>query len=228
VEPREVYRLMVERLLLPGLLAAVFAVNACGGDEQQISKPQPLPEEERALRTGEYRSEEFEPSLSFRVGEGWSTDPPEAADILRITRGETGGMGFANIREVYEPTVMGTPNVVEAPEDIVGWFRRHPYLETTEPEPVTVGGVKGVRFDVVTEDLPEGYRGVCGTGCVDIARFSDGSILSHPEGSKSRLIFLEDVEGEAVTVGFGSPAAKFDEHAPEAQEVIDTVEWGGS
>ncbi len=33
-------------------------------------EPRPLPEERRALRPGEYRSEEFEPSLSFRVGEG--------------------------------------------------------------------------------------------------------------------------------------------------------------
>lgn len=223
------YRLMSRHVLLPWLLVAVlaFAASACGGKEQQISRPQPLPEEGQALRTGEYRSEEFEPSLSFRVGEGWATDPPEASDILRLTRGEMGGLGFANIREVYEPSETGTPNVVEAPEDMVGWFRRHPYLETTEPEPVTVGGVKGVRFDVVGEDVPEGYRGVCGTGCVDIARFSDGSRLFHPEGARERLIFL-DVEGETVTMGFGSPASEFDEHAPEAQKVIDTVQWRGS
>lgn len=220
------YRLMVKHVLLPGLLVAVFAVSACG-DGQQISRPQPLPEERQALRTGEYRSEEFEPSLSFRVGEGWATDPPEASDILRITRGEMGGLGFANIREVYEPSETGTPNVVEAPEDIVGWFRRHPYLETTEPEPVTVGGAEGVRFDVVGEDVPEGYRGVCGTDCVDIARFSDGSRLFHFERSKARLIFL-DVDGETVTMGFGSSAGEFDEYAPEAQKVIDTVQWRGS
>jgi hypothetical protein len=224
------YRLMMKHVLLMWLLVAslVFAMSACGGNEQPISKPQPLPEERQALRTGVYRSEEFEPSLSFRVGEGWTTDPPEASDVLRITWGETGGLGFANVQEVYEPTSTGTPSVVEAPEDMVGWFRQHPYLQTSEPEPVTVGGAKGVRFDVVGEDLPEGYRGVCGTDCMDLARFSDGSRLFHPKGTKVRLIVLEDMKGETVTMGFGSPAAEFDEHAPEAQEVIDTVEWRGS
>jgi hypothetical protein len=31
-----------------------------------------------------------------------------------------------------------------------------------------------------------------------------------------------------VLMGFISPASKFDEHAPEAQKVIDTVEWTDS
>jgi hypothetical protein len=39
---------------------------------------------------------------------------------------------------------------------------------------------------------------------------------------------LEDVEGETVITGFVSPAAEFDEHAPEARKVIDTVQWRGS
>jgi hypothetical protein len=68
----------------------VLAVSACGGDEQQQgSKTRPLPEVvEQALRPGEYRSEEFEPSLSFRIGEGWATYTPVTPEVLRITRGE--------------------------------------------------------------------------------------------------------------------------------------------
>ncbi len=68
-------------------------------------------------------------------------------------------MGFTNIREVYEPASSGEPVLADPPEDIVGWFLRHPYLDTTEPKTATVGGVEGVRFDAVVEDLPEGYRG---------------------------------------------------------------------
>ena len=63
------------RLAIPlWLLVAslVLAVGACAGDvqRQEEPKPRPLPEERQALRPGEYFSEEFEPSLSFRVGEG--------------------------------------------------------------------------------------------------------------------------------------------------------------
>ena len=43
-----------------------------------------------------------------------------------------------------------------------------------------------------------------------------------------RLIVLEDVKGETVTIGFVSRATEFDEFAPEAQKVIDTVKWRGS
>jgi hypothetical protein len=62
-------RLFVGHVLSLGLLVVlvVLALSACGGEKQQVSKPQPLPEEEQQMRTGVYRSEEFKPSLTFRV-----------------------------------------------------------------------------------------------------------------------------------------------------------------
>ena len=205
----------------------VLALSACGGNER-FSKPQPLPEEEQQLRTGVYRSEEFKPSLTFRVGEGWSTLPPEAIDTLFIVQGETRRIGFVGAYEVYKPTKTGALNVVEEPKDMVGWFQQHPYLQTSKPEPVTVGGVKGVQLDVVVEDLPEDHFGVCGSDCVDLfANLSTVSALPvfQVEGDKMRLIVLE---GNGVTITYTSPATEFEEFAPEAQKVIDTVEWTGS
>jgi hypothetical protein len=220
---------MVRQALRMGLVAlAVLTLSACGGEKQQF-KPQLLPEDQQELRPAVYRSEEFEPSLSFRVGAGWSTSPPEASDALFIVHGETTGIGFVNAQEVFKPTSTGTPNVVEAPEDMVGWFKRHPYLQTDKPESVTVGGVKGERFDVVVDNnLPEDYYSVCGSDCVGLFRLSTGFPVSLIEGDKVRLFVLEDLKGEAVTIGFVSPATEFDEFAPTAQKVIDTVEWGGS
>jgi hypothetical protein len=45
-------------------------IAACGKLEEP--KPRPLPETRQALSPGTYRSEEFEPSLSFRIGQGWT------------------------------------------------------------------------------------------------------------------------------------------------------------
>jgi hypothetical protein len=226
-------RLLVGRVLSLGLLVVlvVFALGACGGEEKK-AKARPLPEDPKALRPGTYRSEEFKPSLSFHVGKGWSSAPLEASDVLVIAQGETKVIGFVKAQEVYKPTRTGTPNVVDAPEDMVGWFQQHPYLQTDKPEPVTVGGVKGMQFDVVVEDLPEDYSVVC-PGCgvgsgVGIFRLSTGFPVAYGEADKSRLIVLEDVKGETVTLGFSSPATEFDEFAPEAQKVIDTVKWTGS
>jgi hypothetical protein len=221
---------LVRQALGLGLLMAlvVLALSACGGN-QQASKPRPLPEDEKALRPGVYRSEEFKPSLSFRVGEGWKYVPLEASDELHIARAdETGGLGFAITHEVYKPTRTGTPNVVEAPKDLVGWFQHHPYLQTSKPEPSTVGGVKGVQFDVLVENLPDDYHGRCGLNCVDIARLSSGSETLLGAGYKLHLIVLEDVKGATVSLGFSSPTSDFDEFAPKAQTVVDSVKWTSS
>ena len=110
---------------------------------------------------------------------------------------------------------------------------QHPYLQTSKPEPVRVGRVKGVQFEVVVGDLPQNYIGTCTSivgnpNCVNLFRLSTGGTILLIEGDKAGGIVLEDVGGETVAIGFYSPASKFDEHAPEAQKVIDSVEWGGS
>jgi hypothetical protein len=116
---------------------------------------------------------------------------------------------------------------------MVGWLQQHPYLQTSNPEPVRVGGVKGVQFNVVVGDRPQNYIPTCTSiignpNCVDLFRLSTGGTILLLEGEKVGGIVLEDVGGETVTMGFFSPASEFDEFAPEAQKVIDTVEWGGS
>ena len=228
-------RLVVSRVLSLGLLVVVvvLALSACGGDEKK-AKARPLPEKPKALRPGTYRSEEFKPSLSFHVGKGWSSTPlEEASDFLEIARGQTAGLNFTNVQEVYKPTKTGSANVVDAPKDMVGWLQQHPYLQTSKPEPVTVGGVKGLQFDVVVGDLPKGYNPTCSSivgqpNCVDLVRLSTGEPIFLAEGEKVRVIVLEDLEGETVTIGFFSPPSEFEEFAPEAQKVIDTVKWSGS
>jgi hypothetical protein len=218
-------------VMLAALVVVVLA--ACGGTEKE-AKPRPLPEDDKPLQPGEYRSEEFEPSLSFRVGDGWTNVPPESSEFLAIQRGVMGGVYFFRFKEVYEPARMGMPNVEEAPKDPKGWVawgRHHPYLRTSEPEQVEVGGVEGERIDVVVGDLPEDYRGRCGTDCVDIGRVEGVPPLKNdvfaPEDDKARVTFL-DVEGETVTISISSPAIVFDDFVPEAQKVLDSVEWRGS
>jgi hypothetical protein len=232
VNPR---RRTLRRTLGLGVLAmlVVLVPSACGGSEKD-AKARPLPEKQQTLSPGLYRSEEFEPPLSFRVGNGWTNVPPESSEYLTLQRGVMGGVSFLRIKEVYEPARMGMPNVVEVskdPKDWVAWVRHHPYLRTSELEQVEVGGVEGKRIDVVVGDLPEGYRGRCETDCVDIGRVEGVPPLKNDvliqEGDKGRVTFL-DVEGETVIVSIYSRAIVLDDFVPEAQKVIDTVKWGGS
>jgi hypothetical protein len=118
---------------------------------------------------------------------------------------------------------------VEAPEDLVGWLQDHPDLKTGEPEPITVGGVEGEQIDVLVEDLPEDVYGECGVECVDIAPLSGGEQgVYFREVNKRRVIVLDDVKGDTVTIDFAAPVDLFDEFAPEALKVVDSVKWEGS
>jgi hypothetical protein len=218
------------RALGLGLLATllVLALSACGGggSAQEEAKARPLPEDPKALRPGEYRSTEFKPTFSFRVGKGWRTSSefPQVSDKLAITRGEYDPpqtLIFRDLQEVFKYTKNGTtPEVVKAPKDMVGWFQHHPYLKTEKSESATVGGVKGVQVDyIVSEDAP--YEEI------NLFRYTDGSDGSAGKGFKYRAIILEDVEGKTVTIGIGSLGIEFDDFLPEAQEVLDTVKWRG-
>ncbi len=196
------------------------------GKTQQEAKARSLPGQRKALRPGEYRTKEFKPSLSFKVGKGWTFAPPQMPDFLQIEQEGKRSLRFTSPQEVYKP---GTYDVVEAPKDLVGWYQHHPYLKTDQPEPVTVGGVKGKQFDVVVaEDLPKDYSGMCGTQCVDTYMLSDGLLADVVEAEKRRVIVLEDVKGATATIEFASSPTDFDDFLPEAQKVVDSVKWSGS
>ena len=239
-EEQPVYRAMLRRALRVGLVVALvaWACSACGGaGGQEQAKAQPLPEKRQDLHPGEYHSEEFKPSLTFRLGKEWANDPPEVSEELGLTwrwKG-TANLYFFNFQKVFEPTKSGSEDEVDAPKDMVSWFQHHPYLHASKPKPVTVGGVKGEQFDVIP-DVPDRYTGACSfepdtvPGCLDISRLTSGTgLVVFAEGYKERIIVLEDVKGETVTIDFGTPPGKkFYEFTAETQKVLDTVKWTGS
>jgi hypothetical protein len=229
----------VKRALGLGLLAmlVVLVASACGKVEKE-AEVRHLPDEAKALQPGQYRTEEFEPSFSFRIGKGWKNGTPVAFDVMLLTGGRTDRLGAVNVQRVYEPSKSGSPIVSSTPKDLVGWLEHHPYLKTSDPEPVSVGGVEGQQLDVaVAKDLPEDYHsGVCSPiaepeECVDLFWLSTHghSPIFVLESDKLRLIVLQnELSGQTVALGYVSQSTNFDEFAPEAQKVIDTIEWGDS
>ena len=229
------YRPALMRLALCGgaLMIVMLALMGCSSaSSQKEAKVRPLPEAGQTLRPGEYRPGEFEPSLSFRVGKGWSTfDPVASVAFALSSQGETRWVGFTNAQEVYKPITKGTSTVeskvVKAPKDLVGWFQDHPYLKTSKPESVSVGGVKGEQFDMAVE-VPGGYYGACGSDCMDTYKLGSAGPLGEEDGNKVRTIVLEDVKGDTVSFDIGvSEASEFDEFMTEAQKVVDSVKWTG-
>jgi hypothetical protein len=217
-------------LLMTLVVLALSACGALGGGGQPQAKVRPLPEYPQDLHAGTYHAKKFNPSVSFSVDKGWALQCPPGSDFVCLSRGggEDTLFTFLNVHDVYKPSRSGTVETEPAPDDLIGWFEHHPYLQTDKPEPVTVGGVKGKQFDVVIKDLPDDFTGTCGSECLDLFALSDGDSWSIVEAQKNRFTVLEDVKGETVSVVFGSPAASFDEFVPEAEKVLESVEWKGS
>jgi hypothetical protein len=210
-------------------MLVILALSACGGaggQEEAKARPLPLYPTEHALRPGEYHSVKFKPALSFKVGKGWSITENQLSDWIELSQqGEIDTLNFANVKEVFKP---GTTDVVDAPKDLVGWLQHHPYLKTSKPQQVTVGGVKGEQLEVLVDHLPKDPNGYCGSDCLDIFNLSDQIGGYFKEVNKRKVIVLEDVKGDTVVIWYAGPPDTFDKFAPKAQKVIDSVKWSGS
>ena len=168
-----------------------------------------------------YVTDEFRPAFSFvAVGEGWFSmgELDGFLAIGRETSDENSELAFIKVEEVINPNnPLDSTATKPAPEDMVGWLQNHPHLQTEKPEPVSVGGIKGVYFDAVVLDPSR----------VFLFDISQGEWYA-AEGDKSRFIVLEDVRGETVTIIVEARAVDFEEFLPKAEKVLDSVEWRGS
>jgi hypothetical protein len=225
--------------LLSGLLAAfvVIVLSACGGGggdqgeggggqakQEEQAKPRKLPEY-GDLPPGKYVTDEFEPAFTFGVvGEGWVVGGAEERGAFDMRLGVEGPViSFANEQKVFDPSKPSDLIAVPTPEDMVAWLQRHPYLETEEPEPASVGGVKGAQIDaVVADDVPTSE---CGDNCLGLFLIGPDIDWVVYEKERVRFVVLEDVGGERVTIAAETRASDFEGFLPKAQEVLKTVEW---
>lgn len=228
-------------VVLIALVPSACGGGAAGGSEHQQAKGRPLPKYDQAsLPAGRYHTTEFEPSLSFRIsGDDWRFEgpsgtlgDPERSDYLFFEKVPEGEIAFFNLRKlkgVFKPRgPTGAVEPVPAPDELVEWFQHHPYLKTSEPEPATVGGAKGVQYDVVLANLPRNHEGVCGktTHCLDIFALSTGGSSEVYYTNRARFIVLKkDVKGVPVVIYYSDRKDKFDEFAPVAEKVLQSVEW---
>src|SRR5215212_7239170 len=137
---------MVRQAFGLGLVVTLIflALSACGGGgQEQANESRSLPEYPQDLHAATYHANKFKPSVSFTVAKGWALQCPPGSDFVCLSRGggENTLFTFLNVHDIYKPSRSGTVETESAPEDLVGWFEQHPYLQTDEPESVMVGGV---------------------------------------------------------------------------------------
>jgi hypothetical protein len=209
------------------LVAGVLAVYACGGGAK------PLSEEYGSLSPSRYVADEFQPALSFEVGKSWEVSELEQKSFFELSREYEGGDYFVSISFNNPPARVSDPRnpnkLVPAPKDLVSWYQEHPYLDTSEPQLTSVGGVEGTRFSTVTSTLPEDYysEDCLGVG-VPLWPLPKGHHWCAEEEGFDRTIVLDSVEDATVIIDVWSYTEASEKVLPEAKEVLDTIEWEGS
>jgi uncharacterized protein YjbI with pentapeptide repeats len=177
---------------------------------------------------GQYITADFEPTLSLSVSDGWRLALPEADGELLLEDPEGSQLIFTNPSAVFDPK-SNPSKPTENPEPknadrLVSWFQGHPNLQVSKPVPTRVGDISGVQIDVTKTDPQGNYsKYYCFAPCVPLYPSGDFGTVSYAMNTE-RFVIL-DVENETVVINISAPKWKFDEFAPKAREVLDSVEW---
>lgn len=190
----------------------------------------PVPME--PLPAGTYSSEVFATPLTYTVPDGWKMfeDEPGQFGLALVANDGPCLCIWRDVRaasrdcaEEPEPGVGGTA------EDIATWLVDHPGLNTSEPKPVTVGGLDGVMIDVAmasswTEPCPfsGGQPVVMTTVGTEISRGVHWGTDAN-DSQRMYLLDLSDGGNIAIVVEVGFGPAYNDLASPEFQARIDTV-----
>jgi hypothetical protein len=247
-------------VVLAGVVALVAA--GCGGDDEP-APARPIKQEAAtttsgaggaaepealspgALEPGSYRTVDFRPALSFRVGKDWGLLGDAENGIALAPKfdpatGPEKQLTFTAVRWVFDEPLLTDKernanreaHIRPAPRDVEAWLRANPYLKVGPSRPVRLGGVRGVRFDVSVKD-PPGPTNCPQFGgphhCVYLFAITRGSGVEPIElvevgGAPSRYTLVE-VRGQPVLVGVSAPQDQFEEFVAEAGKVLETVRF---
>lgn len=221
----------------------LFAASACGGgdqggggsqDQEGVDCGEQAKQEQaegsttpaepfKAQFPSKYTTKKFQPAFTASIGEEWAEHSVyEQSDFFGIELATIPNyVILLNAHTVYDAACGEN---IPAPSDLTGWFQRHPYLETSDPTPVTVGGVSGKQFGLTTTEVPSKARedfpkpkGGPGCSaendeCIPTLILNGGdNILFNPSqehgdgntsypGQEYRVTVLDDVAGETVVI----------------------------
>jgi hypothetical protein len=249
--------------IVPVALAGVFALVAagCGGGDEP-APARPIQQEGATttsgaagnaaqalspgpLEPGTYRTVDFRPTLSFRVGKDWGLLGDAENGIALAPKfdpatGPEKQLTFTAVRWVFDEPLLSDDernanreaHIRPAPRDVEAWLRANPYLKVGPSRPVRLGGVRGVRFDVSVKE-PPGPTNCPQSGephhCVYLFAITRGSGVEPIElvevgGAPTRYTLVE-VQGQPVLVGVGAPSGQFEDFVTEADKVLETVRF---
>jgi hypothetical protein len=201
------------------------------------------------LDAGTYQSQYFVPrldpgaawnpdfgGLTYSVPEGWanSNDGPDSFELVPASEmppvSETDRR--RNIGVFRQPSAMTQdrpcsdevePGVGRTVDDLVAWLQTVPGLDTTTPEPITIGGHAGQMLDLSRDPA---WTATCeGSGAESLVTFLNPGIAVGDD-ERVQLILLDLGEGDVVAIGVWTrDQATFDAFVPEAMSVVESFQF---
>jgi class 3 adenylate cyclase len=231
--PREVPR----RVLLGagGVAVAVMVAIVALAVSQFLASPGASPSAEAPPSTqpvvigplpiGRYASGEFQPPVTFEIGDlGWTANR-DRAEVLGLLReaAPRGSLFFLRVDEVIaSPCVQGGEGTQTGPGagDVLGDLEGLEHLELAGQQPVLVGGFTGQQVDVTVSD---GVFAACGgLAGGDASVFRAGEeVWGASPGERFRLISVV-VGDQPVTILLSTDWTQ----TPSVQELENLLEHG--
>jgi hypothetical protein len=197
------------------------------------------------LAAGTYTSRALDPALTYTVPSGWYNkfDQPRGYGLLPETPAnmsslDGGGFGITSV-EVQRDLVVARADCVERPEPGVGTtasamvqaLASRPGLVTTDPAPITIGGLSGFTIDIT---ISPAWTKPCpySEGRPDVPLVTDGEAVpgtglhwtAEPvtDGSFMRFIILDRPGGGTWLISPTGPPS----FVVEATPIIESFEFG--
>lgn len=175
------------------------------------------------LPIGTYRSQTFQPSVTFNiVDQGWTLNR-DVAEMLGLVRevGPPGGVSFLRVQEVISnPCIEGGEGGQTGPAsgDLLTTLAGLEHLTLMNSQPVSVGGYAGQQVDVTVSDSAQAAcGGLVGGGVAIFA--AGGEVWRASPGERFRLVAV-NVGDKSVTIVSSADWTQ----TPSVQEVESLLE----
>ena len=180
----------------PSASAALASGAAAPGEMDLCARDNGCP-----LVAGAYAPTKFKPPLRFVVGTGWWNDL-HVADCITLFRDDSQKLFFMS----------GVTALGRTPDDLL-LFARNEELTVSSQTAVRVAGRDGVSIDITTA-MPKTLFPIAGMG------------MGLDPRQRARLIGVPSPLGEGLfAILVRSSGPDFDQFMPEAQKVIDTLQF---
>jgi hypothetical protein len=190
------------------------------------------------LGAGTYSTSVFAPSITYTVPDGWTNleDLPGNFLLVRLADPVVDPQFelqnfFGIYRDVLAPMQTcdegADPSVGMSAREFTAWLAGLPELVSTDPEPVSVGGLDGYVVDVTSGEMD--------TWCPELPPIvpvlvgGGVSSLHHVvfEGATERIYVLDYEDGNVVIeVGQVPGETSFEEYVEAVQPIIDSLWFG--